>query len=129
MAQRGLSENSLYERIGGEAAVMAAVEIFYKKVLADDLTRRFFEALDMPAQIRKQVAFMSWAFGGPTEYKGRPLREAHAKLVGDKGLSDLHFAAVARHLEDTLRELGVEQALIAEALGIVGSVKNEVLNR
>jgi hemoglobin len=72
---------------------------------------------------------MSWAFGGPAEYRGRPLREAHAKLVRDKGLSDTHFAAVAKHLEDTLNELGVEQALIAEALGIVGGVKNEVLNR
>ena len=120
---------SLYERIGGEAAVMAAVDIFYKKVLADDLTRPFFEGLDMPAQIKKQVAFMSWAFGGPAAFKGRPLREAHSKLVHDKGLGDAHFAAVAGHLEATLQELGVDPALIAEALGIVGSVKNEVLDR
>ena len=72
---------SLYERIGGEAAVMAAVDLFYKKVLEDELTRPFFAGLDMAAQSRKQVAFMMWAFGGPEPYKGRPLREAHKKLV------------------------------------------------
>src|SRR5262245_37479958 len=120
---------SLYERIGGEAAIMAAVDLFYKKVLADHVTRPFFEGLDMPAQTKKQMSFMMWAFGGPKEYKGRPLREAHKKLVDEKGLSDVHFAAVAKHLEATLRELGVTDDLIAEALAIVASTKDEVLDR
>jgi len=120
---------SLYERIGGEVAVMAAVELFYARVLADQVMRPFFEALDMTAQTTKQVAFMTWAFGGPTEYRGRPLRAAHADLVKDKGLSDVHFDAVARHLEATLKQLGVEESLIREALTIVGSVRNDVLAR
>jgi hemoglobin len=120
---------SLYERIGGEAAIMAAVDLFYKKVLADELTSPFFTALDMAAQTRKQVAFMTWALGGPTEYRGRPLREAHAKLVLDKGLGDTHFDRVAEHLSATLHELGVAPDLIAEAMATVGSVRGEVLGR
>ena len=124
-----MAQSSLYDRIGGEAAVMAAVDIFYKKVLANDVTRPFFDGLDIDAQTKKQVAFMTWAFGGPSQYRGRPLREAHRKLVDEKGLGDVHFAAVATSLDETLRELGVTPDLIAEALKIVGSVKNEVLNR
>jgi hemoglobin len=120
---------SLYERIGGQAAVMAAVDLFYQKVLADDLTRPFFEALDMEAQIKKQVAFMTWAFGGPAEYKGRDLRTAHAQLVQKKGLSDAHFDAVAKHLDATLRELGLDNGLIQEALTIVAGTRKEVLGR
>lgn len=119
---------SLFERIGGEAAVMAAVDRFYEKVLDDELTRPFFEDLDMGAQSRKQVAFMTWAFGGPQEYRGRDLRAAHAKLV-QRGLTDAHFDAVARHLEDTLQELEVAPELIQKALGIVGSTRSEVLGR
>ena len=119
---------SLYERLGGEAAIMAAVDLFYKKVLEDELTRPFFVGLDVQAQIKKQIAFMAWAFGGPDEFKGRDLRIAHAGLVA-RGLSDQHFDAVVRHLEDTLAELGVAQPLIAEAIAIVGSVKGQVLNR
>ena len=35
-------ERSLFERIGGEGAVDAAVELFYKKVLEDDRVNSFF---------------------------------------------------------------------------------------
>ncbi|HWZ91150.1 MAG TPA: group 1 truncated hemoglobin [Polyangiaceae bacterium] len=121
-------EASLYERIGGEAAVMAAVDIFYQKVIADELTRPFFAGLDMDAQVKKQVSFMTWAFGGPEQYKGRDLRTAHAGLVS-RGLSDQHFDAVAGHLTATLRELGVKDELIQEALTIVGGQRGAVLNR
>jgi hemoglobin len=119
---------SLYERIGGEAAIMAAVDIFYAKVLGDPRTRPFFEGLDMAAQTRKQVAFMAWAFGGPTEYKGRNLGSAHASLVA-RGLNDTHFDAVAEHLQATLVELGVDSALIDEVLALVGSTRAHVLGR
>lgn len=121
--------SSLYERLGGEAAIMAAVDIFYQKVLDDDLTRPFFDDVDMGAQARKQIAFMSVAFGGPVEYQGRPLREAHAALVRKRGLGDAHFDAVARHLEETLRELDIDAALITEVLQVVESTRSEVLSR
>jgi hemoglobin len=120
---------SLFERIGGEAALMAAVDLFYTKVLANDLTRPFFESLDMEAQIRKQIAFMTWAFGGPASYKGRDLTTAHASLVKNKGLSDAHFDAVAVSLEQTLVELGIERGLIDEVLGVVGQTRDSVLGR
>ena len=120
---------SLYDRIGGQAAVMAAVDLFYRKVLADELTRPFFIALDMQAQTKKQIAFMTWAFGGPAEYRGRDLTAAHAKLVKNQGLGDAHFDAVAKHLDATLRELGVDEGMIQEALTIVGGTRNQVLGR
>jgi hemoglobin len=123
-----MANPSLYERLGGENALMAAVELFYAKVLEDELTRPFFAGLDMEAQTRKQIAFMTWAFGGPAEYKGRDLRAAHSKLLS-RGLTEAHFDAVARHLTATLTELGVERALVDEALGIVASTRNDVLGR
>lgn len=119
---------SLYQRLGGEAAIIAAVDLFYEKVTADELTKPFFAELDMEMQSRKQVAFMAWAFGGPEEWKGRPLKAAHARLVKN-GLSDVHFDAVARHLDATLRELGIEEALIGEVMTIVGSTREQVLGR
>ena len=71
---------------------------------------------------------MAWAFGGPDRYKGRDLRSAHAPLVA-RGLTDVHFDAVATHLASTLRELGVADALIDEALAIVATTRNDVLGR
>jgi hemoglobin len=120
---------SLYERIGGEPAIMAAVDLFYAKIMKDDVTRPFFEGLDMNAQVQKQIAFMSRALGGPVEYRGRNLRVAHAKLVGEKGLGDPHFDAVATHLRSTLEELGVAKDIVDEALAAIAGLRNEVLGR
>jgi hemoglobin len=120
---------SLYERIGGEPAIMAAVNLFYAKVMQDSLTRPFFAGLDMKNQVKKQIAFMSRALGGPVEYQGRGLREAHEKLVKEQGLADAHFDAVAGHLKSTLEELGVEQGVVAEALAAIAGMRNEVLGR
>ncbi len=120
---------SLYERIGGEPAIMAAVDLFYAKVINDDLTRPYFSGLDMGAQVKKQVAFMSRALGGPVEYHGRDLRAAHAKLVSEQGLGDAHFDRVATHLRATLEELGVQKELVDEAMTAIGGMRAEVLGR
>lgn len=120
---------TLYDRIGGDVAVMAAVQRFYEKVLADPRVSGFFVDLDMGAQVRKQVAFITWALGGPAEYKGRDLRTAHARLVEHDGLSDVHFDAVAGILRETLEEMGVAPADVNEALSIIGAQRDEVLGR
>jgi hemoglobin len=119
----------LFDRIGGMEAIMAAADLFYEKVLDDEITRPFFQGVEMDKQTQKLVAFMAWAFGGPDRYKGRDLREAHKDLVLEKKLSDVHFDAVAKHLVATLVELGVAQPLIDESLAIVASTKTAVLNR
>jgi hemoglobin len=121
--------SSLYDRIGGEPAIMAAVDLFYKKVINDELTRPFFDGLDMNAQVQKQIAFMSRALGGPVEYHGKNLRAAHARLVREQALGDAHFDAVATHLRATLEELGVQKNLVDEALTNIAGMRNDVLGR
>lgn len=121
-------EASLFERIGGEPAVDAAVDLFYTKVMSDDLLTPFFEGVDMKRQAAKQKMFMTYAFGGRPDYPGRAMRAAHADAVA-KGLSDEHFDAVAGHLQTSLEELNVPSELIGEVMTIVGSTRDDVLNR
>jgi len=118
--------DSLFDRIGGEGAVNAAVDIFYRKVLGDDSISHFFEDTDMDGQIAKQKSFLTMAFGGPNEYTGADMRAAHAPLV-EKGLNESHFTAVAGHLQATLKELGVTEDLIGEVMAIAGSTHDDVL--
>ena len=122
------ANKSLYERIGGEAAVDAAVDVFYRKVLADERINMFFEGVDMDKQRAKQKGFLTFAFGGPNSYTGKDMREGHAHLVA-KGLNDSHFDAVMENLGATMKELGVPNDLIAEAAAIAESVRNDVLGR
>jgi len=115
---------SVYENIGGAAAVDAAVDIFYRKVLSDDRISHFFDTVDMEAQHAKQKAFLTMAFGGPNDYTGKDMREAHKGM----NLTEEHFGAVAEALVGTLTELEVPQEYIDEIVGIAVSVKDDVLN-
>ncbi len=119
---------TLYERLGGRPAIDAAVEIFYKKMLADNRVNYFFENTDMKKQIGKQKGFLTMVFGGHNNYTGKDMREAHKHLVA-KGLNDTHFNIVVEHLGNTLKELGVPESDVAEVATIANSVRNEVLNK
>lgn len=118
---------ALYDEIGGEAAVDAAVDIFYRKVLSDDTISHFFDDVDMDRQAAKQKAFLTFAFGGPNHYTGKAMRQAHAHLVA-QGLNEEHFTAVAGHLQATLEELKVPNPLIAQVMAIAASTHDDVLN-
>ena len=118
----------LYEKLGGENAVNAAVDIFYRKVLLDDRINYFFEGIDMDKQAAKQKAFLTFAFGGPNNYTGKDMRQGHAHLVKN-GLNDSHFDAVVENLASTLKELNVADELINEVAAIAESVRNDVLGK
>lgn len=119
---------SVYDKIGGEAAVNAAVDLFYRKVLADDRINQFFDGVDMGMQAAKQKAFLTMALGGPNNYTGEDMRRGHAHLVA-RGLNDSHFDAVIENLGATLTELGVPADLIGEAAAIAESTRNDVLGK
>lgn len=116
--------STVFERIGGAAAVDAAVDIFYEKVLADERINHFFENLDMVAQANKQKNFLTMAFGGPHNYTGLDMRKGHAHLA----LTEEHFNAVTENLVSTLEQLNVAQSDIDEVVKIALSTKADVLN-
>ncbi len=120
---------SVFEEIGGEAAVEKAVDMFYTKVLADSRIKHFFDGVDIKKQSNMLREFLTFAFGGPNNYEGRNLKAAHARLVKDMDLSDSHFDAVIENLGSTLKELTVPDNLIAKAAEIAESVRGDVLGR
>ena len=119
---------SLYERLGGEAAIDKAVDIFYRKVLTDDRISSFFDDVDMDRQASKQKAFLTMVFGGPNQYSGADMRAGHRHLVA-RGLDDSHVDAVIEHLGTTLAELGAAREDIEQVAAIADSVRDDVLNR
>ena len=120
--------SNLYDRIGGQAAVDTAVDIFYRKVLVDERINEFFDVVDMEQQINKQKDFLTMVFGGPNNYTGKDMREGHKHLV-ERGLNDSHVDAVIENLAATLQELGVADDDIQAIADIANSVRDDVLNR
>lgn len=119
-------EKSLFEQIGGMAAIDAAVEIFYTRVMADDSISHFFRWTDMMSQHAKQKTFLAMAFGAPVKYSGKDMRQAHAHLV-KQGLTHIHFDAVMGHLTATLEELNVPSDLINRASRTAEDTRHDVL--
>ena len=118
-------ENSLYQKLGGKAALEAVVDAFYVKVLADDRIKHIFADINMEKQGRRQKAFLAAAFGGPVAWTGKDMRKAHADLK----LTEENFNAVAENLQKTLEDFKVKKELIDQVMAIAGSVKNDVLNK
>ncbi len=120
--------STVYEQLGGEAAINAAVDVFYRRVLADHYINRFFEGVDMEKQAAKQKAFLTMVTGGPNNYTGKDMREAHKHLVHEMGLNDSHFDHVVCHLRSTLAELGVAPELIKTVADVAESTRDDVLD-
>jgi len=78
----------------------------------------------MDRQIGKQKAFLTMAFGGPNNYTGKDMREAHKHM----NLTEEHFNAVAGHLQSTLEDLEVPKDLIDQVMAIAASTHDDVLN-
>ena len=119
---------SLYERLGGAAAISAAVDLLYQKIMQDDSINHFFDGVNMDNMRMKQKAFLTMAFGGPNNYTGLDLRQGHAHLV-QNGLNDSHFDAVAVHIQSTLEELNVPADLIGEVMSAAAGTRGDVLGK
>jgi len=119
---------TVFEKLGGASAIDKAVDIFYRKILADKRVNSFFDNTDMDKQIAKQKAFLTMVFGGPNHYSGKDLSKGHQHLL-EKGLNDSHVDIVIEHLGATLKELGVAEEDIHAAAAIAEGARKDVLSR
>src|SRR6476659_5189828 len=117
------TQPSLYQQLGGRESIAAVVDEFYRRVLADDSLSPLFAGLEMARQHRHLAAFLVAALGGPNEYRGRGLRQAHRGL----GITPGQFGAVAGHLRACLVAFAVPEPLIATVLGAVAGLQGDVV--
>jgi hemoglobin len=116
-------ERSLFDRLGGMDAITAVVEGFRDRVGADDRINGKFARTDM-ARLRKMlIDQVCEATGGPCEYKGRSMKEAHASMAVTSG----EFDALVEDLVATLNQFKVGKAEQDELLGILGPLKPEIV--
>ena len=112
-----------YDAIGGGPAVSAVVNDFYERVLGDPQLAPYFEGVDMPRLKRHQVLLVTQVLGGPNNYDGRALDEAHKGL----GVDHDDFAAVAGHLTASMRDAGVPEDVIRRAIAVVASTEPDIV--
>jgi hemoglobin len=114
---------TLFDDLGGAAAVTAVVDDFYVRVLADPSLAPYFEGIDTPKLKGHQRAFITAALGGPQAYNGKPMGPAHAGL----GVTEDAFNSVVGHLGATLSGLGVDDATIGIVAGQLAPLAPEII--
>lgn len=124
-----LMDIPLYDRVGGDKAMEVCTDLFYQKVLDDNLVSHFFEDTDMEKQRLKQKSFLAMAFGGPYQYSDLDLRAAHKPLIEKYGLSDVHFNRIIEIFKETLTELNISANEQQGMMEILESTRDAILNR
>jgi len=99
---------SLFDEIGDAATLRTAVNLFYRRVLADPELAPWFAGVDMTRLRAHQMAFLAGALGGPDLFNGREIAAAHADLK----ITDSAFDGLVGHLATTLLDLGTGPATV-----------------
>jgi len=119
------ADGTLFERIGGQSALDAAVELFYERLLQEPSLSIFFEGVDIRKLKAHQYIFMEMAFNdripAGTDV-AQLMARAHRRLFS-MGLNETHFDTVATVLVGTLKTLGVQEQLIKEVVSVVAPLR------
>lgn len=115
---------TLLERLGGQTALRAAVDEFYKRLIDDERLERFFVGVNIDRLKRHQYNFMSMAFTKvPDGFDVEKLVLTKHERLFQMGLNEGHFDIVAGHFVGTLRGMGVKRELIDEAVGVIAPLR------
>jgi hemoglobin len=101
---------TVYDEIGGSAAVAAAVDVLYDRLLADPQLAHYFDGVDVRGLAAHMRAFLTAALGGPELYQGRDMGAAHAKLA----ITSQAWDATVGHVVASLESLSVAPEHIGE---------------
>ena len=115
---------NIYEAIGGEPALVAVVDDFYDRVLADPQLSGFFAGANLTKLKGKQVEFFATALGGPQVYQGVNMRQAHA----GRGISQADFDKVAYHLTNSLAAAGVPGGLVEQIAAAITPLADDIVS-
>jgi hemoglobin len=128
------SGKSLWDRLGGEPAVRLVVDDFVARASTDpkvNFTRQgepnhWDPTPDNVAKLKQRlVEFISYASGGPLQYKGRDMKTVHTGMH----ISSAEFDAAAADLAAALDKYKVKDPERGELLKAVAGTKKDIINR
>jgi len=118
-------EKSLYERLGGKAAITAVVDDFVGRVAADNRINSFFATTDIPRLKMNLVNQICEASGGPCKYTGQDMKTTHRGM----GITNAQFDALVGDLVATLDEFKIAEKEKNELLSVLGPMRKDIMER
>jgi hemoglobin len=125
MSAGARADKTLYESMGGESALRAALDHFADIVVADDRINFTFAEANMAKF--KQLLFEQLCnlSGGPCKYTGRDMRASHAKLK----INNAEFNALAEDLYISLGQAGVPYRLQNKLMALLAPMQHEIVSK
>ncbi|MFC4551058.1 MULTISPECIES: group I truncated hemoglobin [Halorussus] len=116
-------DETVFDRLGGQDAVKNVVNDFYDRVLTDERVVHHFEDSDTTELRAHQVQFISAVTGGPVQYTGDDMEEAHEGM----GITDGEFDVIAKHLDTALDENEIADEDREQVLNEVKALQPEIV--
>jgi len=114
---------TLYDRLGGKAAITAVVDQFVTNVADDKRINARFSTTDIPRLKKNLVDQVCMASGGPCTYSGRDMTTTHAGMK----ITAADFNALVEDLVASLNKFKVSETEKKELLGILGPMKKDIV--
>jgi len=114
---------SLYDRIGGLAAINALTESWVARVGGDDRANGKFARTDIPRLMKEVADQLCEATGGPCTYTGRSMLETHAGMKTTAG----EFDVVMQHLGAALDELHFPKPEQDELVELLRPMRDDIV--
>jgi truncated hemoglobin YjbI len=113
---------SLFDELGGETALRAVVNRFVDRMFDDTMIGYLFRAANREHVKQKEFEHAAAHLGGPVEYSGRPLVDAHRRHAIRSG----QFMRRVQILKDVFAEMKVPPRVaehwIAHTLALRGQI-------
>lgn len=119
---------SLYDRLGGNAAISAVIDQFITNVAGDARINAFFaDAASDPARLTKLrnnlINQVGMATGGMEKYTGLDMKAAHKGM----GIEETHFNALVEDLSLSLDKFKVPATEKNELLSALATMKGDIV--
>lgn len=116
-------QSTLYARLGGAEKIAAIVDDFVDRHAVNPVIAPRFRGKDLPRLKQLGTQFFCMGAGGPQAYDGRDMRAAHAGM----NINEQELLAAMDDIVSALRAQGVGAAEVHEVVGILYSMKGDVL--
>ena len=116
--------STVYERLGGRPGITRITRELIRNHLANPLVKTRYEKCDdMERLERHAIEFFCAGSGGSEPYTGKDMITTHRGM----NISEQEFVAVVDDAMDALDKCGVDPATRNEVLGVLWSLKKEVV--
>jgi len=118
-------DDTLYRALGAQAGIEKVVDAALAEIHNDPHINLFFANTDMPDLRRLLVEQFCAATGGPCEYTGRSMEEAHGGL----NLTDDDFDRFVADLVRAFDKAAVPKDLQQQLLALFGPMRKQIVGQ